>query len=50
MCDKFSISHQKILVVITKAVEPKSFQEAVKDPKWRQAMAEEIDTLERNAT
>ena len=46
--DKFTPSYQLYLAAITKIVEPKYFQEAVKDPLWRKAMAEEIHALERN--
>ena len=44
----FSTSYQQFLASITRVVEPKSFQEAAQDPKWRAAMAEEIDALEKN--
>ena len=49
-CNKFSSTHQNFLAALTKVVEPKHFQEAVKDPRWRQAMTEEIQALEANQT
>jgi len=47
---KFSPSYQKFLAALTRVVEPTYFHEAVQDPKWRQAMAEEIEALEKNDT
>ena len=49
-CKKFSVSHQNFLAAITKLVEPKCFQEIVRDPKWRNGMAKEIEALEKNET
>jgi len=49
-CDRFSNAHKDYLVAITKVVEPKYFHEAAKDPRWREAMTEEIETLESNKT
>jgi len=31
-------------------VQPKRFQEAIKDPLWKKAMTEEIHALEKNKT
>jgi len=36
------------LAAITKIVEPRFFHEAVKDPKWRETMAVEIEALKVN--
>ena len=49
-CDKFSNAHRNYLTAITKVVEPRYFHEAVKDVKWRDAMAKEIKALEMNET
>jgi len=49
-CNNFSASHRAFLATITKIVEPRHYQEAVKDPRWRQAMTEEINALEENQT
>ena len=46
----FSSSHSKFLGAITAGVEPHSFNEAMQDPHWRQAMQTEIEALERNGT
>ena len=35
---------------ITAISEPKSYSEAIKDPKWQSAMADEIAALESNQT
>lgn len=35
---------------LNKSVEPSSYEEAVKDPNWIQAMSEEMDALNRNGT
>ena len=49
-CTDFSISHQHFLAAITKVIKPKYYNEAVKDPQWRKAVKEEIQTLEKNKT
>ncbi|GAA0153319.1 transmembrane signal receptor [Lithospermum erythrorhizon] len=49
-CDKFSAPHKSFLAAISVDKEPMSYKEAVQDPKWRHAMQEEIDALERNGT
>ena len=46
----FSASHQNFLATITKITEPRSYHEAVKDPRWRTTMEEEIRALEKNQT
>ncbi|GKV27163.1 hypothetical protein SLEP1_g36366 [Rubroshorea leprosula] len=48
--DKFSLTHRSFLAAISTKDEPKSFFEAIQDPKWRQAMKAEIDALEKNNT
>ena len=35
---------------LNKCVEPKSYEEAAKDPKWYEAMNNEIEALNRNNT
>ena len=49
-CINFSLNHQKLLVAIMKVQEPQFYHEAVRDEKWRQAMSEEIDALEKTGT
>ena len=34
-CNNFASAHRNYLAAITKIVEPRTFQEAVKDPNWR---------------
>uniref|UniRef100_A0A2N9FEQ5 Reverse transcriptase Ty1/copia-type domain-containing protein n=1 Tax=Fagus sylvatica TaxID=28930 RepID=A0A2N9FEQ5_FAGSY len=48
--DKFSPSHTTFLVAITSNNEPTSFSQVVKNPQWREAMANEIAALEANNT
>jgi len=47
---KFFPSHQHFLAAITKVVKPRFYHEAVQDAKWRQAMVEEINVLQKNGT
>jgi len=42
--------HRNYLAAIFKVVEPRFFHDAVQDPKWREAMIKEIQTLEENNT
>ena len=49
-CNNFSIRHCAFLAAITAGVEPASFAEAVRDPKWREAMYSELQALENNNT
>lgn len=49
-CDKFFICHRAFLAAITAGVEPRNFQEAMKDAGWRDAMQRELTTLEDNDT
>ncbi|KAJ4769803.1 Retroelement pol polyprotein-like [Rhynchospora pubera] len=49
-CDKFSSAHRVFLNAVTKEKEPAHFGEAIKCDKWREAMRDEIDALERNGT
>jgi len=49
-CDKFSTTHRNYLAAISKIIEPRFFHEAVQDPKWREAIANEIQALEENHT
>jgi len=50
VCVNFSIYHHKFLAAIAKVVEPRFYSEAVKEPYWRKAMAEEIKALDDNET
>ena len=47
-CNNFSNRHKAFN--ITKIIEPRSYQEAVNDPRWCKTMAEEISALEENQT
>ena len=49
-CTNFFVLHQNFLAAITKETKPKYYHEAVKDPRWRDTMAEEIQVLEKNST
>ena len=49
-CDNFYVHHQSFLAAVTTGKEPKSYSEAVKDSRWRQAMQNEVDALENNGT
>ena len=42
--------YQRFLAAIARVVEPTYFHKLVTDPKWHQAMAEEIEALEKNDT
>jgi len=41
-CANFSVYHHNFLAIITKVTEPRHYYEAVKDPRWRTVMSEEI--------
>lgn len=49
-CTKFSLQHRHFLAAITAGTKPRTFVEAVKDPRWRLAMQQEIQALENNGT
>lgn len=40
--------HRYFLVVVSARVEPQSFNEAMKDERWRQAMQAKIEALKSN--
>ena len=40
--------HRCYLATIDKIANPRFFHEAIKDPKWRESMAKEIESLEEN--
>ncbi|KAM0021620.1 putative RNA-directed DNA polymerase [Helianthus debilis subsp. tardiflorus] len=48
--DNFSNSHKAFLSAITSNNEPKFFGQAIRDPKWIDAMKAEIQALEQNQT
>ncbi|KAK1412293.1 hypothetical protein QVD17_33424 [Tagetes erecta] len=48
--DKFTNSHKAFLAAITSNDEPKHYKQAVKNPKWREAMQNEIKALQANGT
>lgn len=47
---RFSHHHKCYLAAITSSDEPKNFWQAIKDPRWREAMKNEINALEENKT
>ncbi|KAG7537940.1 Reverse transcriptase RNA-dependent DNA polymerase [Arabidopsis suecica] len=48
--ERFSANHRVFLAAITNAIEPKIFAEAMKDTRWKNAVGNEIDSLELNKT
>lgn len=48
--DRLSRTHKAFLASIDAEVEPRSYAQAMKDPRWQSAMAEEIKALEDNNT
>lgn len=48
--DNFSVTHKLFLAAITTTKEPKSFKQAIQDPKWIEAMKKEIQALQQNNT
>ena len=47
---RFSVQHKAFLVAITTGREPKNFSEAMRDPRWTEAVGKEIGSLESNKT
>lgn len=45
-----SSTYRQFLTVFTSVIEPKTFKEASKDPRWIEAMKAEISALEENKT
>jgi len=45
---RFSPNHRAFLALLTAQTEPASFEQADRDPLWRQAMSAELAALERN--
>ena len=48
--DGFSSSHRKYVASVTTSIEPRSFKQAVQHERWRIAMTQEIQALEKNRT
>ncbi|KAI3785071.1 hypothetical protein L1987_44183 [Smallanthus sonchifolius] len=48
--DKFSKSHKAFIAAINSHGEPKCFNQAVQDDKWKEAMKKEVQALEQNGT
>ena len=46
----FSSSHRAFLASMTSHFEPKYYSQAIQDPKWCDAMAQEIRALKENHT
>ncbi|GER50180.1 glutamyl-tRNA(Gln) amidotransferase subunit A [Striga asiatica] len=49
-CESFSPAYRAFLAAVASAVEPRSYADAVTDPRWRAAMQDEIRALENNGT
>ncbi|KNA09010.1 hypothetical protein SOVF_157600, partial [Spinacia oleracea] len=49
-CDNFSLRHRIFLAAVIAAIEPRTFNEAMKNAGWREAMQKEIGALEDNET
>lgn len=47
---RLSKSHLVFTFQLSSASLPKSFQEAIEDPKWKSAMVEEMKAIQKNAT
>ena len=47
---RFSSTYKSFLVDIDKCTTPKSVSEALQDPRWKEAMDQEMDALIRNQT
>lgn len=45
-CDRFSPKHQQFLMALQTSVVPKTFQEAMQDPNWGNAVHKEYDSLQ----
>ncbi|KAL1196033.1 Retrovirus-related Pol polyprotein from transposon RE1 [Cardamine amara subsp. amara] len=48
--DNFSPAHQAFLAVVVENIEPTSYKQAMKDPRWNNAMGCEIGSLEESRT
>lgn len=48
--NNFSDGHRKFLASVTTNVEPMSYKEAIVQARWRQAMQQKVEALERNHT
>ena len=48
--DKFSIHNRHFMAAVSVSTKLKSFAEAMKDDRWKQAMQTEIEALENNGT
>jgi len=48
--DMFSSQHKVFLAAVLDAVEPKSYKQAMLDPRWTNAMGTEVGALEENGT
>nr|CAD1835727.1 unnamed protein product [Ananas comosus var. bracteatus] len=48
--NNLSQSHKAFVVALDENIEPRNYSQAMKDPRWRDAMAQEINGLEDNGT
>ena len=49
-CHNFSLAHRVFLAALEQETEPMTYNEAMKDPRWQEAMRNEIHALENNQT
>lgn len=48
--DRLSNNHKAFVVALDNEIEPRNYSEAMKDPRWKEAMAQELKALEANGT
>jgi hypothetical protein len=48
--NSISLPYKHFILIVTSNIEPKSFQEAIQQPCWQQAIQDELSALQNNAT